>query len=167
MPTITEGNLTFSFPACLDCREIRSTFVLHPGVPACPQGESGRHLGGRTDYLLLADRDQGFSPGSPEPTLLTLRIKSLRKVRDTLAGLATARVRAIGRDQAVAHAGMTCGDLRIVLHMENPPLTSALFTQAISPANVQAELKRLIRAIDSHLQVVDIQTSAHLPWTVQ
>ena len=90
-----------------------------------------------------------------------------QKARDSLAGLATARVRATGQEQRIAESSMTSSDLRVVLHMENPSVISALFTKTIDPADVQAALRPLVKSIDSRFQVVDSQTSVHLPWTVQ
>ncbi len=164
MPLIIEGNLTFDFPPSWTALKYdRSQFYLN----------EFQHSAKAVDILAI----------EPTACCWLIEIKDYRKghktsavrlagvvaqkVRDTLAGLATARVRATGNDQRVAQASMTCSDLRVVLHMENPAVTSILFSRAINPANVQSELRRKVGAIDSRFQVVDAQSCLHLPWTVQ
>ena len=166
MPSITERNLRFDFPAkWIAVKYDELSFYTR----------QFQHVSGAGAVDILAIEPAGccwlieakdYRQGH-QTSAVRLAAVVAQKVRDTLAGLATARVRATGGDQRVAQACMTCSDLRVVLHMENPTLASALFTRAINPANVQLALKPLVRAIDSRFQVVDTQNSVHLPWTVQ
>jgi hypothetical protein len=43
---------------------------------------------------------------------------------------------------------------------------SKLFPRAIDPANIKQQLKRLLKAIDPHPQVVEISYMGQCPWTV-
>ncbi len=166
MPSITEDNLTFDFPAAwtaVKCDELLFyTKQFQHVLKAKAVDILAIEPGGCCWLIEVKDYRKGH-----QTSAIKLAEIVAQKVRDTLAGLATARVRATGSDQRVAQTGMTCSDLRVVLHMENPAVTSALFAQAIDPANVQSDLKRQVRAIDPRFQVVDAQSSVHLPWTVQ
>ena len=165
MPSITEDNLTFDFPTNWTAvkhdklsfyrHQFQSTKVKAVDILAIdPQG--------RCWLIEIKDYRKGHQTSVAE-----LAGVVAQKVRDTLAGPATARIRATGGDQQVALASMACSDFRVVLHMENQHLRSALFAQPISLVNVQQDLKRLVEVIDPQIQVVDVKGSAHLPWTVQ
>lgn len=89
------------------------------------------------------------------------------KVRDTLAGLTITRLHAsIAKEKTVAQSSLGCGDMKVVLLMETLPSSSPLFPHPINPANVQLELRRLLRKTLLSFRVVDIAGSLHLPWTV-
>src|SRR4051812_24832178 len=59
------------------------------------------------------------------------------KARDTLAGLFAAKVEAGHHDHAFAQQSLTAAYLRVVLHLEQPAIHSALFPRAYNPAVVQ------------------------------
>ena len=119
----------------------------------------------------------------PTGTLWLIEVKDLRrhrrtkpleleaevafKVRDSLAGLlAAATWHAEHANQLDARAHVRARKLRVVLHLEQPALHSKLFPRAYDPAKVQQRLKQLVKAVDAHPTVVDVATSARLPWTV-
>lgn len=90
------------------------------------------------------------------------------KVRDTLAGLVSARLHAVDPDERkVAKKLLQCTMLRIVLHIEQPEKHSKLRPQAIDLAAVLQKLKSLLRAIDPHPSVVSQNTlKATMLWSV-
>lgn len=87
------------------------------------------------------------------------------KVLHSLGGIFAARLRAVvdaERDAAAA----TCRApiIRVVLHLEQ----STGFSQIVNPANLQIELRRVLKAIDPHTIVVSrASTGRHLPWQVE
>jgi hypothetical protein len=89
------------------------------------------------------------------------------KVFDTLASLLPAKVNAddaVERDLARATCRANC--LRVVFHLEQPAKHSKLFPRAIDPVNVQMKLRQLLKPIDAHPLVVEMQRMHGLAWTV-
>ena len=90
------------------------------------------------------------------------------KALDTVAGILPAAIRATnGSEQPSASAFRKCSELRVVLHLEPPPIHSPLFSPKLNLANVQQELKRYVKSLDPHPRVVDQANMAGLPWTVK
>lgn len=92
-----------------------------------------------------------------------------QKVRDTLAGLVSARFHANHVDEKrVADALLRKRRLRVVLHLETPRSRSRLQPRPISRTVVLHKLKQLLRAVDPHPCVVDQHTlGADMNWTVR
>lgn len=89
------------------------------------------------------------------------------KVFDTMAGLVAASVNANdANERAFATRALRGDRLCVVLHLEQPQKHSKLFPRKYVLANVQQKLRQLIRAIDPHARVVDIQSMGALLWTV-
>lgn len=73
------------------------------------------------------------------------------KVRATLAGMATARVRANDIDEReVCDQALRAHALRIVLHLDQPASPSRLFRQVVDPQTAVMQLRREMRAVDPH-----------------
>lgn len=91
------------------------------------------------------------------------------KVRDTLAGLVSAKLHGNDPDERkVARAMLRSRALRVVLHLEQPEKHSKLRPRAIDPAAVLKKLKGLLKAIDPHPCVVDQRTlKAEMKWEVE
>ena len=95
----------------------------------------------------------------------------LKKVQDTLAGLADAASQAINKtEREHAVRTMNARTRRVVLHVEpydSSGSCSSLFPRKF-PAGVFQKLKQLIRDIDSDPVLVEIKTCPrlNLPWTV-
>jgi len=105
-------------------------------------------------------------PGST--TVKDLSCEIARKVRDTLAGLVAARLRANNEEEkAFAKKVLTAYDLRVVVHLEQPAKTGRLWPRVIEPEDLYDELRRQIKAIDPHPKVVDHSSIPEfLPWSV-
>ena len=90
------------------------------------------------------------------------------KVRDTLAGLVAAKMKANdSNEKTFAKRVLQSKAIRVVLHLEQPVKHSRLFPLAIDPASVLQSLKRQLRAIDAHPRVVNQNNlSATMNWTV-
>ena len=106
---------------------------------------------------------------NPRTKAIDLADEVALKVRDTLAGLISARLHANdGEEKRVADALLRKRRLRVVLHLETPRSRSRLRPNAIEPDKVLQKLKTLLRAIDPHPCVVDQHSIAPaMNWTVQ
>lgn len=91
------------------------------------------------------------------------------KVRDTVAGLVSARFHATdAEEKRCAKELLRSSKIRIVCHIEQPAKHSRLFPRAINPSDLAFKLRTLIKAIDPHPAVVDRHTlHANMQWTVQ
>jgi hypothetical protein len=166
MPSIEEGNLTFVFPKnWLAEKYDQWLFHVRDFQHVCGGAKAVDILAVNLAICCWLIEIKDYRPGC-RTTALELADTVAAKVRDTLAGLATARVRAAGGEQRAAEASLDCANLRIVLHMEQPATTSVLFPALINRANVLQRLRQLIKAIDPSPQVVDMNSSQNLPWTV-
>ena len=89
------------------------------------------------------------------------------KVRDTLAGLAAARVNA--RDTAektIAQQSLSTSRIKVVLHLEQPSNPSRL-NPGINTANMLIKLSQCIKAIDPHPKIMNKDNiPSHIKWTV-
>lgn len=92
-----------------------------------------------------------------------------QKVRDTLAGLVSARLYANDPDEKhMADELLSKSGLRVVLHLEAPKSRSRMRPSAIEPDKVLHKLKMLIRAVDPHPAVVDQHSiKPSMNWAVQ
>lgn len=79
-----------------------------------------------------------------------------RKLRDTLAGLAAARIHAHKEvERRFAERALRSAEMRVVLHLEQPEKPRRLFPNIVNPANLQEKLKQRLRsAVDNHPKVV-------------
>ena len=164
--TLTEGSLTFSFSA--SCTAVRydtwafyqNQFQKIPGTKA-------------VDYLcingsqtwLIEVKDYRSHPRT-KPTSICDEVAL--KVRDTLAGLAAARVNAnVPLEKQAATRALRSNRWRVALHLEQPPRRTKLRPKALSPVDVLQKLKGMLKAIDAHPKVVD-RNSLHpdMCWTV-
>ena len=91
-----------------------------------------------------------------------------QKVRDSLAGLVAAQYNANDiQEKKLAKKMLSCEEIRVVLHLEQPTQYSKLFPRAIDPSKILLKLKQLLRSIDAHPLVVDQQNfNSKLNWTV-
>ncbi|GAB2743960.1 hypothetical protein GCM10027019_24270 [Melaminivora jejuensis] len=91
------------------------------------------------------------------------------KVRDTLAGLVSARLHANdAEEKRMADAWLRKRRLRVALHLETPRSLSRLHPKPIDRAHVLHKLKQLLGAVDPHPCVVDQRTiRPDMHWTVQ
>lgn len=99
-------------------------------------------------------------PGTVKPSALADTVA--RKVLDTLAALLPAALNANdAAEKAIARSLLKCKRLKVVLHMENP----RSHQRVVDPADIQQQLRRLLKAVDAHPKVVCIGQMQKLPWT--
>ena len=166
-PVIQEGLLTFTFPQ---------------GVPAS-QYDGWSHYRNQFNKAFGGTKAVDVVCAAADTAWL-IEIKDYRhhtrtkaidladevalKVRDTLAGLVSAKLHANDADEkALATALLSKPRMRVVLHLEIPAKTSRLRTQAIEPDKVLLKLRALVKSIDPHPRVVGQNTlTAEMIWTV-
>lgn len=89
------------------------------------------------------------------------------KVRCSLAAIYATAVNANDSiEKSVARAALKCVRLRVVLHLEQPAKHSTLFPRAIKPEDVTQRLRQLVKAIDPHPLVVELNQTGGVAWTV-
>ena len=90
-----------------------------------------------------------------------------QKTRDTLAGLAAARLRAdLPREQRVAHQALRCNRIRVIFHLETPTAGPDVGMWLTVRGNVQNKMRTLLGSVDPDAQVVSMSRTTQLPWTV-
>ncbi len=91
-----------------------------------------------------------------------------RKVFDTLAAMLPAKHNASDAEEIkIATAVLGAKKLRVVLHLEQPRKHSTLRPRAIDPVAVQQDLRRLLKSIDAHAVVVEMNRMGTLAWSVK
>ncbi len=106
---------------------------------------------------------------NPRTKAIDLAEEVALKVRDTLAGLVSARLHANDADEKyVADVVLRKRRMRVVLHLETPRSRSRLQPKPIEATTVLQKLKQLIRSVDPHPCVVDQHSiDPAMNWTVQ
>lgn len=78
------------------------------------------------------------------------------KVRDAMSGIYAASCNANNQDEkSFAIDAIKKRKIRVVLHLEQPPVNSRLFPRVAEPANIVMSLKMLLKGIDAHPIVMD------------
>jgi hypothetical protein len=90
------------------------------------------------------------------------------KVKDTIAGLFTAKINANDRfEKNFAQSANRKSRIRVVLHLEQPTKPSKLFPAIVNEADIKSKLKSKIRAVDPHPIVMNKNSSvAAVSWTI-
>lgn len=164
---ITEGNLTFIFPPRAQASKYDDWSFYRNQFNAAFRGS-------KAVDIVFADSDAAWLIEVKDYRQHTrtktqeLGEEVAHKVRDSLAGLAAAAANANDQDEKrLAHKLLQKRRWRVVLHLEQPQQRSALWVNAISPANVLMSMKKLLKPIDAHPHVVD-RNNLHrdMSWTV-
>lgn len=103
----------------------------------------------------------------PRTKVVGLAEETAAKVRDSLAGLvAAATWHSDHARLADARHHLGARKLRVVLQLEQPARPSKLFPRQHELATLQQRLKQLVKVVDAHPLVVDLDTVSRLPWSV-
>ena len=99
--------------------------------------------------------------------MIELADEIVLKVLGSLSLLAVASIKARNNaEKEIAQSAMTCEQLRIVLHFEQPTAHNSALYPALNPANIKQKLQQLIQSIDPHPQVVEMSQMRSLGWSV-
>lgn len=78
------------------------------------------------------------------------------KVRDTMAGLVSAKFLAMDNEEStVSRIALSGTKLRVGFHLEQPKYPSRLFPRSVDPANIKWKLRQILRFADPHVEVFD------------
>lgn len=164
---ISEGNLTFTFPANSrsskydEWSHYRNQFQKTCGASKAVDivyEESGI-------AWLIEIKD--FRQHARTKTI-DLGEEIAIKIRDTIAGLVSAKCEAVDKDEKrCAKKLVAASKMRVVCHLEQPAKHSKLRPRAIDPSHLTLKLRTLLKAIDPHPFVVD-SSSLHpsMNWIV-
>lgn len=165
---IQEGKLMFEFPTQDALKYDDSLFYRKHFINECSTDNAAvdfLYCKGDTSWLIEV-KDYRCHPRK-NPSDLAKDVA--RKVRDTLAGVAVARLAVIDTaTQAMAERFLKGNHYRVVLHLEQPKHPSRLNPTLYRPADLVDKLKQLVRAVDVHPKVVDMtDCGKYCPWSVR
>ena len=170
MQIIDEGRLRFSFPD--------NTIASKYDDWAFYRQQFNRAFGGTkaVDFIhidvnqtwLIEVKDYRHNPREKKTQIVD---EFAFKVRDTLAGLASAKCNANdSTEKKVARKAFAKNRIRVVLHLEQPSRPSRLYPTRYDIADLTNKLKQKIKAVDAHPRVVDIATMQNqndMNWTAE
>lgn len=169
MTAITEGALTFTFPAgALVCKYDEMDFYrqqfsrMGNGIKAMDLA----FIEANTLWLIeVKDYRQ-----HPRTKTIPLIDELAAKLRDTLAGLMSARCTAQDLvEKAFAQSAVNADQIRVVLHLEEPAPVGRIAPNRILNVSKIQKMKQRLRSVDADPRVVDLQSLAQYPdmrWTV-
>lgn len=89
------------------------------------------------------------------------------KARDTLAALVAGRLNANDQNEKLAaEKALACPKIKIVLHLEQPAPHSIQQSKQTRRSHVLQRLKQLVKPIDAHPFVMDLDEKKGVAWTV-
>lgn len=165
---ITEGAITFTFAAGAQaCKYDTWAFYRNQFQKGCFRDNKAVDLLCELNHSawLIEVKDYRVHPRTKA---VDLADEVAIKIRDTLAGLVAASVRANDADErAFARRMLRTKRMRVVCHIEQPARASRLRPRVIEPDKLKLKLRTLLSAIDAHPIVIDRNSAADaLPWVV-
>lgn len=164
MTVITEGKLEFTFPQDCTASKYDEWAFYRNQFGNVAESKAVDFLCIHDGYAWLVEvKDYRRSPRT-KPTEIHAEVAS--KVRDTLAGLAAARMNAADPEKNEARQALNQRRWRVALHLEQARRPSRLRRTVADPATLRIELRRAVKAIDAHAVVIDSQRG-QVPWAVR
>jgi hypothetical protein len=167
MPTLSEGKLAFSFPdGWLVSKYDEWSHYRNQANSICGSAKAIDFVAIELKLCcwLLEVKDYR---AHPRTKVIDLADEVAVKVRDTLAALVGAQHHANDdSEKSQAQKAVRAPSIRVVLHLEQPKQHSKLFPRVIKPADVLQRLKQLLKAIDPHPRVVELNSMGGIPWQV-
>jgi hypothetical protein len=169
MPVITEGNLRFEFDAGWEVSKLDEwSYYRNQYQSTCGGAKSVDILALEPGLACMWCIEIKDYRRQRRTKTLHVAEEAAYKVRDSLALLAAARVRANDEDEKrMAGSALRARDIRVVLHLEQAAQSSKLFPRTIDLANVQQRLRQLVRAIDPHARACEMNRMTGCAWTVK
>lgn len=165
--SLTEGRLTFEFPADDIATQYDDWSFYRNQFNGCFGGTKA------VDFVYVDTTALWLIEVKDYREHARTKIQDLgeevaHKVRDTMAGLLAARANANDADEKqIARKAIAKRRIRVVLHLEQPPKRSRLFPWVVNPGDLQLKLQQLLKPVDAHPRVVN-QSSMYrdMRWTV-
>ncbi|HNX78023.1 MAG TPA: hypothetical protein PLM07_19735 [Candidatus Rifleibacterium sp.] len=163
---IQEGRLLFEFPDGWDVSKYDQWSFYKNRFKDCCNGNKG------VDFLAC----------SSDNCLWLIEVKDYRsdrrtkeiylwdevalKTRDTLAGLVAAKMATDHSEHSLAQKSLMTEKIRVVLHLEQPATHSKLFPRVFDLSKVRQKLRQILKPIDAHPIVTDLQNPNMVCWSV-
>jgi hypothetical protein len=165
--TVVENSLAFDFPVTWRIAKYdKWTFYLNHFQSVCSSAKGVDIIALVPSGVVWLIEVKDYRAG-PRQKQLELAEEVAQKVRDTLAGLAAARVRAlVGAEQDMANRVLQGIDLKVVLHLEQGSKPTRLHPVEDHTKLVQ-KLKQLLRAIDHHPKISNLAEGNKYGWEVR
>jgi len=165
---IIEGKLIFNF----DCEAIKfdeSTFYrkhfsrMINGIKAVDILAVNKEIG-----YLIEIKDY-TDPNTKNLTMKELIETIINKVISTLAAILALKISVNNsiEERKIAHDFSMANKIKVIVHIELPPLRRTLKQSNWDLSDIQIQLGRRLRAIDAHPKVVSKDTLQNLPWIVE
>jgi hypothetical protein len=151
--TLVEGRLSFAFKGVAFAEKYDDwQHYRHQYNPACGGSKAVDFVVSKNGTIWLIEvkdfRQHRRIKG------IDLADEVALKVRDTMAGLVSAKFLAKNNCEAFASgAALSCGKMRVALHLEQPSKPSRLFPISVDSANIKMKLRQILRFADPHLEV--------------
>ncbi|MBF0156714.1 MAG: hypothetical protein HQL57_05970 [Magnetococcales bacterium] len=158
MTVIPEGNINLTFPDSWRVYKYDDWSYYKKQFQKCCDAKAvdflacspATNAGGRGVWLIEVKDYRKYPRSKPSE----LDVEVAEKVRDTLAGLVAASLRANdAHEKEFASLCLKSASIHVVLHLEVPKHPSKLFSLPVDPANIQMRLRRRLRGIDPHVCV--------------
>ena len=167
MTTLTEGRLTFTFDAGCDVGKYDDWTFYRQDFQGAAGGSKAVDFVcvGKGVAWLIEVKDYRLHPRTK---LLELSDEIAAKVRDTLAGLATAATNSDDPDEKkIAQRALSPRQRwRVALHLERPVQSSRLWPKVPDPAKLLPKLRKKLKFVDPDPEIVDTNRScADMNWT--
>lgn len=166
--TIVEGNLTFTFPKDAQSSKYDDWSYYRNQFNKVGSSKAVDIVYHEEEHVWLIEVKDYRQQGRVKS--IDLAEEVALKVRDALAGLLAASVNANDKDEKdLANKIVNTNKFRVVLHLEQPQKTSKLRPQgrAINPTAVQMQMRSILKGVDAHPRVVDMNTMRpDMNWTV-
>lgn len=165
MPSVTEDRLTFDFPATWSVSKFDEWSFYRNQFQAIP-GTKAIDILAVTDDCCWMIEIKDYRHNRRQKQMHIAEEVAI-KVRDSLAGLAAARVNANDNaERSTAAQALRRARIRVVLHLEQPPVGSRLFSPLLNAANVQQRLRQYLKPVDAHPWVRSMTHMTGCAWTV-
>lgn len=167
MTTLFVDGLTFQFPNDWIIGRYDDWAFYHNRFKRISNGLKALDLlavsPNRTAWLIEVKDYRRFQRSKPSNLAEEVQSKALH----TLAAILPAKINGnVDHETLVSTRVAEAHSLRVVLHLEQPAKHSRLFPRAIDPADIQMKLRQLLKPIDAHPRVVEINNLNGVPWGV-
>ena len=164
MTVIREGNLEFAFPPECAASKYDEWAFYRNQFGNVAKSKAVDFLCIHDSCAWLVEVKDYRDARRTKPSEIHVEVAA--KVRDTLAGLAAARMKAVDAEKREAGRALRQRRWRVALHLEQTRRPSRLRPTVADRATLLAKLRKAIKAIDPHPVVVDSHCR-RVPWTVR
>lgn len=167
MTEITEGSLVFTFPDDAQVCKYDETSFYRKQFIKMANGIKAMDLAYVEGHTLWLIETKDYRE-HPREKAIELMDEIASKLRNTLAGLWAAKCNANDAEEKnFAANALTAREIRVVLHLEEPPRDDRLAASEKRRADLQQKMKQKLKSVDAHPCVVDQRSlKLNMNWSV-